>query len=212
MADAPLFRTLVKPSRQQRGWWQAELARRAGISRTAVSAIEINRLVPSVAAALSLARVFGCSVEALYPSASAPSGEPEWAWHPARTPCRSWQARVQGRTLLYPAEATAAGVVPHDGVFREDTLLPSSDTAPEETLVVACCDPASSLLATDYLRASGCRLLALHRPSREALSLLGQGLIHAAGVHLATEQEPDRNVRTVRDALGSGFRLLRVAR
>jgi molybdate-binding protein len=118
---------------------------------------------------------------------------------------------VQGRTLLYPAEATAAGVVPHDGVFREGTLLPSSDAGPERTLVVACCDPASSLLATEYLRTSGFRLLALHRPSRQALSLLGQGLIHAAGVHFATEEEPDRNVRTTRDALGSGFRLLRVA-
>src|SRR5262249_10895464 len=83
---------------------------------------------------------------------------------------------------------------------------------PATTLVVACCDPAAGLLAAEYARCSGFRLLALHRSSRQALALLGQGLIHVAGVHFATEDEPDGNVRTIRDSLASGYRLLRVAR
>ena len=65
MADT-LVRNLVKLYRRQRGWSQAELARRAGVSRTAVSVVEVNRLVPSVAAALSLASAFGCTVEGLF--------------------------------------------------------------------------------------------------------------------------------------------------
>src|SRR5262249_35454086 len=122
-----------------------------------------------------------------------------------------WHARVGGRTLLYPAEATAAGVLAHDGVFQEDTFLPGSDADPQRTLVIASCDPAAGLLATEYARASGFRLLALHRTSRQALALPGQGLVHAAGVHFATEQNPDANARTVGGVLGDGYRLLRVA-
>jgi molybdate-binding protein len=37
-------------------------------------------------------------------------------------------------------------------------------------------------------------------------------LVHVAGVHFATGNEPSGNEREVRHALGSGFRLLRVAR
>ena len=49
-----------------RQWSQADLAQRAGISRAAVSAIEGERLSPSVATALALAAVFECSVEELF--------------------------------------------------------------------------------------------------------------------------------------------------
>src|SRR5215213_2696436 len=94
----------VKALRLGRGWSQEELARRAGISRTAVSAVEGNRLVPSVAAALSLAAAFGCSVEELFGVAPSAADGPEWAWPAPKEPCRFWHAGVGGRTLLYPVE------------------------------------------------------------------------------------------------------------
>src|SRR6476620_11017221 len=100
----------VRQCRTARGWSQADLARRAGISRTAVSAIEIDRVVPSVAAALALAAAFGCTVEDLFRLAPAGQAEPDWAWPPGSTPCPFWLAQVQGRVLRYPAETTAAGV------------------------------------------------------------------------------------------------------
>jgi DNA-binding XRE family transcriptional regulator len=55
----------IQSWRLTRAWSQAELAERAGISRAAVSAIEGERLSPSVATALALAEVFECSVEEL---------------------------------------------------------------------------------------------------------------------------------------------------
>src|SRR6516165_3214216 len=110
MSTAEQRRNQVKTRRLGRGWSQAELAQRAGISRAAVSAIEVQRLVPSVAAALALAAALGCSVEELFGA----RGEPAWAWPPPDGPCRYWQARVGDRTFLYPAEPTAAGVVRHD--------------------------------------------------------------------------------------------------
>jgi DNA-binding XRE family transcriptional regulator len=55
-------------------WTQAKLAERAGISRAAVSAIEGERLSPSVATALALAVVFECSVEELFGRPEFPAG------------------------------------------------------------------------------------------------------------------------------------------
>src|SRR5581483_1536200 len=110
----------VKLGRLDRGWSQAELAQRAGISRAAISAIEINRLVPSVAAALSLAKALCCSVEDLFGAGGAErAGEWVWAWSPSQDPCRFWHATVGRRTLLYPVETTAAGALEHDGVYQE---------------------------------------------------------------------------------------------
>jgi molybdate-binding protein/transcriptional regulator with XRE-family HTH domain len=210
MAES-LFRNLVRTLRQQRGWSQAELAHRAGISRAAVSAIEIDRLVPSVAAALALAAALGCAVEDLFGLAPKEQAEPEWAWPPAATPCRYWLAQVGRRALRYPVEATAAGVVAHDGVARGTTLVPSGEPDTSTTLVLACCDPAAGLLASACAK-RGFRLIVLPRSSRQAMTLLGQGLVHAAGVHFATDDEPDGNARTVHGTLGPDYRLLRVAR
>jgi molybdate-binding protein/DNA-binding XRE family transcriptional regulator len=212
MAPASTPPNRVREHRRLCGWSQMGLAERAGVSRAAVSAIETDRLVPSVAAALAIASALGCSVESLFGPTPEGPAEPQWAWPPTRSPSRYWLAEVRGQTLRYPAEATGAGVVAHDGVYRDGAFRPAGDAAPESTLVVACCDPAVGLLAAEYARASGFRLLALPRPSRQALELLARGLVHAAGVHFATGDEPGGNAAAVRDTVGGGARLLRVAR
>ncbi len=56
----------VKQYREKRSWSQQELSDRTGLSRTGISAIEMGKLVPSTVAALSLAKVFKCSVEDLF--------------------------------------------------------------------------------------------------------------------------------------------------
>jgi transcriptional regulator with XRE-family HTH domain len=201
----------VRQHRAAKGWSQAELARRAGISRAAVSAIEIDRLVPSVAAALALADGFGCSVEALFGAEDAASGEPEWAWPPTSAAGRYWHARVGGRRVCYPVEANPAGGVAHDGVYRDGRFTPRDGADANDTLVLASCDPAAGLLAAEYAGTNGFRLLVLPRSSGQALELLRRGVVHAAGVHFAATDEADRNAHDVRAALGPGHRLLGVA-
>src|SRR5262245_47041351 len=120
----------LKLRRLEQGWSQAELAQRAGISRAAVSAVEINRLVPSVAAALALARTFSCSVEELFGASPEPAGELCWAWPPPPETCRFWQAAVGGKVILYPSETTLAGVLKHDGVFKAGVLRPRRKLIP----------------------------------------------------------------------------------
>ena len=56
----------VKQYRLAHGLSQADLAMAAGVSRTGLSAIEVQRLVPSVATALALARALQTSVETLF--------------------------------------------------------------------------------------------------------------------------------------------------
>lgn len=53
------------------------------------------------------------------------------------------------------------------------------------------------------------RLLTYHRHSRESLSLLKEGVIHVAGIHLREIEEREGNATVVSEALGKGYRLLR---
>jgi molybdate-binding protein/DNA-binding XRE family transcriptional regulator len=211
MADQGQLQNRVKAYRRQRGWSQEELARRAGISRAAVSAIEIHRLVPSVAAAIALARVFDCNVEDLFGADHSQPGDESWAWLPTSDPCRFWRANVGGRVIRFPSEATVAGILAHDGVLNRGDTRIIRDSNPEKTLVMASCDPAAGLLASDYERTTGFRLLPLHRSSHEALNLLQQGLVHVAGIHLATAKSESGNAREAKAVLGKGFSLLRFA-
>lgn len=202
----------IKPCRLAKGWSQAELAERAGISRAAVSAIEMNRLVPSVSTALALAAVFECSVEDLF-GAPRQNESVEWAWQPSMKLNRYWQAVVGQRHLKYPVEATSMSSLPHDGVGEGVQAKPRESDDPRRTLVLASCDPAAGLLATEFNRVTGFRMIVLQRSSRKALELLKQDLIHAAGIHFATSDSPDCNEREVELSLGQDgpHQLLRLA-
>ncbi|MBX7072566.1 MAG: helix-turn-helix domain-containing protein [Pirellulales bacterium] len=201
----------VRSRRETRGWSQAELAERSGLSRTAISAIEGERLTPSVAAALALAKVFECSVEELF--AGGRERGIDWAWAPARSPARYWAAECGGVTRLYPAESSSLGSPAHDGLAQEKGAAGGKSLAQAgDTLVVAGCDPAAGLLAAALARRAGVRMIVVPRSSQAALDLLGQGVVHAAGVHLAAAGRAHGNAQVVRAQLGSGYQLLRVAR
>jgi molybdate-binding protein/DNA-binding XRE family transcriptional regulator len=206
------LRNRVKAFRQERGWSQDDLARRSGISRAAVSAIEIGRLAPSVESALALAAVFACRVDDLFALAGGATDRREWAWAPTCDPCRYWSARVGERLVAIPVEATAQGTIPHDGVFENGTFRDRGESLAESTLVITSCDPAAGLLAAEYSRKSGFRLLVLPRSSRQGLDLLGRGLVDVAGLHLASADNDSGNSTAVSQALEGHYSLLTVAR
>jgi putative transcriptional regulator len=52
--------------RAERGWSQAELGARLGVSRQTVNAIEAERYDPSLPLAFKIGRVFGLPIEALF--------------------------------------------------------------------------------------------------------------------------------------------------
>ncbi len=203
----------IREKRSARGWSQDELARRSGLSRAGVSAIEVGRLVPSAAAALSLAAAFGCKVEEIFSLPHAPPSPPIWSWAPRSFPCRYWAAEVAGRMLRYPVESTPLGGPSHDGVLTaEGVEAGCSGIAgdPGSTLVLACCDPAVALLAAELARRS-VRLVVIPRSSRLALELLKSGLVHVAGLHLASRERPEGNAAIAAGILGPGYELIRMA-
>lgn len=56
----------LKNRRAQKGWTQAELAERVGVSRKTINTVENGVFVPSTILALRLARALGVSVERLF--------------------------------------------------------------------------------------------------------------------------------------------------
>lgn len=206
--EKPL-RNHIKQFREEHGWSQQELAERARLSRAGVSAIEIGKLVPSTAAALSLARIFSCQVEDIFQLEVAE--EWRWAWSPSHEPCRYWRAEVGNNLFLFPAEPSPLGTLPHDGLYRDDSFFDRMSPDPTRTLVVASCDPAIGILASEFARTTNFRMLVLPRSSLQSLKLLRDGLVHVAGLHLAAIHEPEKNASIAHEVLNVPFRLLRVA-
>ena len=208
----PRLHNRLAGARQHRGWSQAELARTSGVSRAEVSAIETGRLVPSTEASLRLAKALGVGVEALF-SLAPLTADLHWAWPPRAEDVRVWHASVDGRSVLFPVESTAIGTLRHDARRVEGRLESLDGAMPaERTLVLAGCDPSVGLLAAEVASASPVRVVPLTRSSGEALDLLGRGLVHVAGLHLADDRGRSANATAVRRRLGAGYRLLHLVR
>ncbi len=56
----------VKDHREGKGWSQGELARRLGVSRQTVNAVETDKYDPSLPLALRMATLFGVPVETMF--------------------------------------------------------------------------------------------------------------------------------------------------
>lgn len=195
--------------RNNKNWTQAELSRRSGISRSRIAAIENGAIVPSVHAAIALARSLECTVEELFGDDG--KDNIAWAWHPAQDPPVYWEAAFDNKVLAFPVEPLPYSILPPDGWYDGQSRKPLSANSSNTTLIMASCDPAAGFLAAVMGSKTGVRVLSFHRSSKEALSLLKQGVVHVAGTHLREIDEPEGNASVVRDLLGNGFRLLRGA-
>ena len=56
----------LKEVREARGWSQGELARRLGVSRQTINAVETDKYDPSLPLALRMAKLFGIAVPELF--------------------------------------------------------------------------------------------------------------------------------------------------
>ena len=56
----------VKQHREAHGWSQGELARRLGVSRQTINAVETDKYDPSLPLALRMAKLFATSVPELF--------------------------------------------------------------------------------------------------------------------------------------------------
>ncbi len=204
-------KNLLMTCRAARGWSQEEVARRAGISRAAVSSIETGAVAPSVHAALSLARLFECTVEEMFGGAETPRQTDAWEIEPHGPVAGYWEVPEGRETRKYPVEAVAMNPFPPDVLVAGGRGGRRMAGGRIPTLTVACCDPAARFFAGEYERFSGVRVLVFPRNGREALDLLKSGAVHVGGIHAATPEDPGANLARVREVLGRGWVLLRVA-
>jgi putative molybdopterin biosynthesis protein len=215
----------IRSWRQAARLSQQELARRCGLTRQAINAIEAGQYIPSTLVAMRLARALGCRVEELFRlTEERPRVEGEWLGESAveAGPTRIQLARVGDRLFARPlmgsAVFTAADglTVPGEQVQRTQAVAKPCVTVdllvdaelPERTAVVLGCDPALALLGAHLTRRyPALRLVWVHSSSLAALQMLGRGEAHAAGTHLWDPESGEHNVPYVRREL-SGRRLL----
>ena len=185
--------TVLRLARQARGFSQQQLAGMAGVSRQAVSAVESGLSDPSLRVALALARALGMTVEEVFGPAipaSAVTARPV-------APIGDEAARVALAPMgdefvalpLSGSSVSRAGFLPAGGLAfgteGEEAHLVQPIGLPRPTLVVAGCDPAMPLLETPLgLLDPPVGLTWWACPSKEALRLAADGLVHVAGVHL----------------------------
>lgn len=177
--------------REELGLSQAELARRVGITRQAISAIEAGSYVPSTLTALEMARALETTVERLFVVQAPLAARSKWTLASVRATAHSNRvttAVVREKHLAYPTD-----VVGRPSPQAADGILDTGGTVhvhvpgglPSRTAVVFGCDPALDLLAGhfDGLR-DDLRVLALPASSGQALAAAAAGDAHVAGSHL----------------------------
>lgn len=60
------MRNAIASLRSERGWTQAEVAQRIGVSRQTINAIETGKFDPSLPVAFRLARLFGRRIDEIF--------------------------------------------------------------------------------------------------------------------------------------------------
>jgi putative molybdopterin biosynthesis protein len=206
----------LERARTERNLTQTELARRAGISRQALGAIESGAYHPGVTIAIRLARELGATVEALFGEPDAETStlvEARWfdddRRRPAPAQTRVALARVGGKVVAVAQPvahltlATAAGVVQRARRHRVDVRTFRLPYEIDSTLLMSGCDPAVTILV-DWLarRRSPVHAVAIPCSSRAALLAVVDGRAHVAGVHLRDQKSGEYNLAPIRRTLG----------
>ncbi len=223
-----IFSNHLKSLRTLKGFSQGELASRAGITRQAISSIELNLYLPTTAVALRLASVLACRVEDLFSLAEPDDIVEGTLVGPSSANTKLSRVKVSmvgKRTVVRPMTGLGevlSFTVPADG-FLVDQIRPSSRTvrvrlsrdrrAIEQEISVAGCDPAI-FLAGEHLRRQKdhTSVVGWSMGSMAALRALQEGEVHVAGLHLFDVSTGESNLPFLRRALkGSGYEVVTFA-
>jgi DNA-binding XRE family transcriptional regulator len=179
---------------------QGALAERAGVSRQLVSAIEADRHVPNVDAALRLASALGVTVEDLFVAPRSGGAISVRAHTDSDVASGVVVGRVGDRQVYAPLRHLL-GAADHwavaDGFMGDDGLETYSDVD-TEGFVVAGCDPLLGLTATLASGRSGPRIVPVHLSTGDAIDALERGVVHAVVVHGSPGSLPASPVPTRR--------------
>lgn len=199
--------------RKRRGIGASDLARRVNVSRQTIYAIEAGTYVPNTELALHMARELEVTVDELFSLRAAAPTAPESvtaevlsASPPAKgQPVRICQ--VGSRWVSVPVPSTPYFMPEADGIVkrtsrttgRADLMVFAKDEASQKRLLLAGCDPATSLLSNMVERISGVEVVSAAASSKLALAWLKEGRVHIAGSHLEDSESGEFNLPYVRE-------------
>jgi len=183
--------------RKSRGIGASELARRVGVSRQTIYAIEAGTYVPNTEVALQLARELEVTVDDLFllhageekpprPLAAEILSPRVEKGQPVRV------CQVGSHWIGVPVSASPYFIPESDGVVqqagradeRAHLALFAKEEVGQKRLLLAGCDPASGLLAHMVEKISGVEIVSAGASSKLALTWLSEGKVHIAGSHL----------------------------
>jgi len=198
--------------RKSRGIAASDLARRVNTSRQTIYAIEAGTYVPNTELALRLAHELEVTVDELFSLSPGSQKPPESLTTEVLTsappvtgqPVRICQVGAQW--ISVPVSATPYYMPEADGIIKDskrtthraDLVVFAKEEAAQKRLVLAGCDPATSLLSNMVERISGVEIVPAAASSRLALSWLKQGKVHMAGSHLEDPKTGEFNLPFIR--------------
>ncbi len=209
----PRIQNRLAQVRKSRGVGASELARRVHVSRQTIYAIEAGTYVPNTEVALHLARELEVTVDELFSldTGGPPAHESIAAEVLSASPPKKGQpvriCQMGSRWVSVPATAFPYYMPEADGIIeragrgnaRGDLLVFAKEEAAQKRLVLAGCDPATSLLAGMVEKASGVEIVSAAASSRLALRWLKEGKVHVAGSHLEDPATGEFNLPFIRE-------------
>jgi molybdate-binding protein/DNA-binding XRE family transcriptional regulator len=182
------------------------------VSRQTIYAIEAGTYVPNTEVALNLARELEVTVDELFSLQSGTQTSPESLAAevlsaepaPKSQPVRICQ--IGSRWVSVPVSASPYYMPEADGIIqrtarkngRADLIVFAKDEASQKRLLLAGCDPATSLLSRMVERISGVEIVSAAASSRLSLAWLKEGKVHIAGSHLEDPQTGEFNLPFIR--------------
>ncbi len=199
--------------RKSRGIGASDLAKRVNVSRQTIYAIEAGTYVPNTGVALHLARELEVSVDELFSLSSGTPSSPESlaAEMLSDSPSADGQhvriCRIGSTWVGVPVPSMPFFMPQADGLIRRsvrksghaDLMVFAKNEAASKRLLLAGCDPATSLLANAVERASGVEIVSAAASSKLALEWLKQGKVHIAGSHLEDPKSGEFNLPYLRE-------------
>ena len=198
--------------RAKRGITAIEMAKKIGVSRQTIYAMETGAYVPNTVLALKLAQVLEVKVEDLFrlEETEAPAHSETAELLPAEQEAQPGLpvqlCEVDQRLVAVLPAPNAWSLPPADAVLIEAAKRPGKARVQlfqkeekqfRKRLLIAGCDPGISVLLR-HLQREGVEAVVAYRNSSQSLDLLKQSLIHVAGSHLRDEATGESNLPIIR--------------
>jgi putative molybdopterin biosynthesis protein len=198
--------------RTKRGLSAAALAKKIGVSRQTIYAMETGTYVPNTLLALKLAQVLEVKVEDLFrlEEAEAPAHSETAELLPADQEAQPGLpvqlCEVDQKLVAVLPAPTAWSLPPADAVLINAGKRPgrarvqffqNEEKQFRKRLLIAGCDPGISVLLR-HLQREGVEAVVAYRNSSQSLDLLKHSLVHVAGTHLRDEATGESNLPVVR--------------